>query len=141
VSVDAQGEGGITVGRGENVWYTTSNGSSGSIGRISPSGTFTTFTGTGTDFPHQITAGPDGNIWFTNYGNNTIGRITPSGVVTDFSGPGISGPEGITVGPDKALWFTNHSSASIGRITTKITPNLAASPPAGKLRLRTSQGS
>ena len=36
-----------------------------------------------------ITAGPDGNLWFTETGANGIGRITPAGVVTEFS-PGIS---------------------------------------------------
>ena len=39
--------------------------------------------------PFSITAGPDGNLWFTEWGANRIGRITPSGVVTEFSA-GIS---------------------------------------------------
>ena len=68
--------------------------------------------------PHGITAGPDGALWFTNYGNNSIGRITTAGVVTNYTGPGIDGPDGITAGPDGALWFTNYGNNSIGRITT-----------------------
>ncbi len=39
--------------------------------------------------PHGITAGPDGNLWFTEETGNRIGRITPLGVVTEFSA-GIS---------------------------------------------------
>jgi hypothetical protein len=58
--------------------------------------------------PYGITAGPDGNPWFTENGISRIGRITPLGVVTEFS-TGIrafAGPSGITAGPDGNLWFT-----------------------------------
>jgi virginiamycin B lyase len=50
--------------------------------------------------------GPDGALWFTNYGNNSIGRITTAGVVTTYTSATIDGPKGITAGPDGALWFT-----------------------------------
>jgi trimeric autotransporter adhesin len=72
--------------------------------------------------PDFIAAGPDGALWFTNYGNGSIGRITTGGTVTNYTDPSISGPTGITVGPDGALWFTNfdtsNGNSSIGRITT-----------------------
>ena len=58
--------------------------------------------------PAGITAGPDGNLWFTEYDGNRIGRITTSGFITEFSA-GISAgarPLGITTGPDHNLWFT-----------------------------------
>ena len=70
--------------------------------------------------PFGITAGPDGNLWFTEFSGHRIGRITPLGVVTEFSA-GISagaGPRGITAGPDGNLWFTELSGQRIGRITT-----------------------
>jgi streptogramin lyase len=83
----------------------------------------TNYTGTGISNPNGVTAGPDGALWFTNYGNNSIGRITTGGVVTNYTGTGISNPSGITIGPDGALWFTNAGNSfgqtgSIGRITT-----------------------
>ena len=31
--------------------------------------------------PYGITAGPDGNLWFTEQAGNKIGRITPTGIV------------------------------------------------------------
>ena len=34
--------------------------------------------------PFGIVAGPDGNIWFTEYGSAKIGRITPAGTITEF---------------------------------------------------------
>jgi hypothetical protein len=84
--------------------------------------------------PSGITAGADGNLWFTEVKGNRIGRITPSGVVTEFSA-GItpnSNPVGITAGADGNLWFTENLGNRIGRITPSgvvtefsagITPN------------------
>jgi virginiamycin B lyase len=69
-----------------------------------------------------ITAGPDGNLWFTEYGGNKIGRITTAGVITEFPIPtDDSEPWGITSGPDGNLWFTEfpHDAGSglpFGRI-------------------------
>src|SRR5262249_54609439 len=77
--------------------------------------------------PSSITAGPDGNVWFTE--QNAIGRITTAGAITEFA---VSGASNIVAGPDANLWFTQPSA--IGRITPagQITqfplPNLGASP-------------
>jgi streptogramin lyase/plastocyanin len=69
--------------------------------------------------PTAITAGPDGNLWFTEANADKIGRITPSGIVTEFNVPTAgAGPTGLTVGPDGNLWFTEINSFQIGRITT-----------------------
>ena len=76
--------------------------------------------------PSGITVGPDGALWFPNFGNGSIGRITTAGVVTNYTDPSIVNPGGITAGPDGALWFTNEGTGtetgavgvSIGRITT-----------------------
>src|SRR3954469_8907745 len=35
--------------------------------------------------PYGIAAGPDGNLWFTEFNGNRVARITPAGVVTEFS--------------------------------------------------------
>ncbi len=68
--------------------------------------------------PFDITAGPDGNLWFTEAGGS-IGRITPSGVITEFSAGMTAGalPWGITAGPDGNLWFTERNGSRIGQIT------------------------
>jgi uncharacterized repeat protein (TIGR01451 family) len=74
--------------------------------------------------PSKLTAGPDGNVWFTESAGNAIGRVTPAGVVTEFPVPTPSSyPEGITTGPDGNLWFVEEGPTSglvhskIGRIT------------------------
>jgi len=69
--------------------------------------------------PEGITTGPDGNVWFTDGGNNRIGRITPQGVITEFGQlPAPSRPNSITSGPDGNLWFTDLDAGRIGRIST-----------------------
>ena len=76
--------------------------------------------------PTDITAGPDGNLWFTKHSGNWIGRITPAGVVTEFTaGSGCQQgkypvpvhPGSITAGPDGNLWFTENVCARVGRMT------------------------
>jgi len=73
--------------------------------------------------PSGITAGPDGNLWFTEIDASKIGRITPSGTITEFPTPTAhSAPAGITAGPDGNLWFTEFEEGdNIGRITTSGT--------------------
>ena len=69
-------------------------------------------------YPHDITAGPDGNLWFTEYSGNKIGRITTAGAITEFTIPtAASSPVGITAGPDGNLWFTEYSGNKIGQVT------------------------
>ncbi len=75
-----------------------------------------------------ITAGPDGNVWFTEPFAGRVGRITPSGTITEFS-EGISpytneygitqtpGPQGIASGPDGNVWFTEQRADRVARIT------------------------
>jgi len=36
------------------------------------------------DSPTDVTDGPDGNVWFTDNGNQTVGKVTPAGVVTAY---------------------------------------------------------
>ncbi len=74
-------------------------------------------------YPLGITAGPDGNLWFTEFADsaNKIGRITPAGVVTEFDIPsGLAESTVITAGPDGNLWFIEWSydgyNPKIGRI-------------------------
>ena len=69
--------------------------------------------------PQGIAAGPDGNLWVTEYFGNKIGRTTPAGVITEFTVPTAgSGPLGIAAGPDGNLWFTLWVGNKIGRIAT-----------------------
>jgi len=67
--------------------------------------------------PAFITAGADGNMWFTQEGSGEIGRITTAGVVSEFKVPGMTpDPDGIAAGPDGNVWFSVRWQNAIGRI-------------------------
>ncbi|MHB8896265.1 MAG: Vgb family protein [Candidatus Geothermincolia bacterium] len=68
----------------------------------------------------DIALGPDGALWFTEYGGNKIGRCTLAGTITnEYVVPtAASQPSYIVAGPDGNLWFTEFSGNKIGSITT-----------------------
>lgn len=84
------------------------------------------------DTPRGITAGPDGNLWFTvldeDTDNNSVARISTTGVVLGATAVTAgSGLDAITPGPDKNLWFTSPDRNRLGRVTTagKLLPEIA----------------
>lgn len=123
VGNEAYGPWDITVGSDANLWFTFRSPSTNAIGRITTSGAVTLFSNglsPGDVAVHDVTTGPDGNVWFVEEFGNRIGRITPAGTITEFTN-GITANAGlvdITAGPDGNLWFTENSANQIGRITT-----------------------
>jgi len=98
---------------------------SGQLAPTAPAGHFKLFrVPTAGSEPRDITAGSDGNMWFTESNINVgqIGRIDAAGNITEFVVPTPgSQPSEIVSGPDRALWFTGPSGFPnffIGRITT-----------------------
>jgi virginiamycin B lyase len=88
--------------------------------------------------PTGIIAGPDGNMWFTEWSENKIGRIATDGSgFTQFAIPtAASRPIEIKVGVDGNLWFGENDGNKIGRITvdgtiTEFDVPTPASGPAG----------
>ena len=105
--------------------------------------------------PLDITAGGDGNLYFTeSAGSGALGSITPSGVVTEFTTGLNNSPFGITAGSDGNIWFTERSGDRVGRLTVgpaprqeqrsastpPMRPSPAPSPPAPSRRRITSIG-
>jgi len=98
---------------------------SGQLAPTTPAGHFKSFkVPTAGSQPRDISAGSDGNMWFTesNLNAGKIGRIDAAGNITEFAVPNAgSQPSEIVSGPDGALWFTGPSGFPdffIGRITT-----------------------
>jgi hypothetical protein len=109
-----------------------------SIGRLTTAGVYTEFPIATGLVVHDIAAGVDGNLWFTNSDfafEVFVGRITPSGQITTFPLPIPSFPRGITAGPDGAIWFANGFDAgrinpgATARSVTGVTPS--SGPDAG----------
>jgi hypothetical protein len=74
--------------------------------------------------PGDLTAGPDGNLWFPESSSSPtvpskIGRITPAGAIAEVPLPMAGSYQGslsLTVGPDGNLWFSGQFGRAIGRI-------------------------
>ena len=92
--------------------------SSKATGKVRAIGVITEYSLPSGSRPWGIAAGPDGNVWFTDYGTSKIGKITTAGTITEYSLPSESYPSGIASGPDGNLWFTDYGTSKIGKITT-----------------------
>ena len=85
----------------------------------------------------EITAGPDGNLWFSETGAAKVGSINPSthAFVETSVLTASSEPTGITAGPDGNVWFAEQTGDRIGSInpithgvTETAVPTAAALP-------------
>jgi streptogramin lyase len=123
-----QGPDQITKSSDGTLWWTEDGADA--IGELSPAGLFHEYpvegaTHGGIIGPSMkgITAGPDGNIWFTNWGSSGdfIGMITPAGKITEFPLSFATDPYGIASGPDGNLWFIAYGSNTIDVMSTSGT--------------------
>ena len=74
---------------------------------------------TAASYPVGITAGPDGNLWFTEGSAATRSAGSPRPASSPSSpSPRPTAGLSIAAGPDGNLWFTETSGNKIGRITT-----------------------
>ena len=126
----------ITAGPDHSMWFI--NGTIGSsvdpssIERITMGGAVTDFVnsefgGLGSDYlggGGGIVEGPDGALWFIDYGSpasadiSVVGRMTAGGALTTYVTPGRDVPANeIASGPGNTLWFTM-GVRGIGRVST-----------------------
>jgi streptogramin lyase len=66
--------------------------------------------------PSGIAAGPDGNVWFTEFNEGQIGELNvATHAITEYSLHNTGAfPLGITMGPDGNVWFTEFGANAIG---------------------------
>lgn len=117
----------IIAGPDGNLWFgidsytPPSFYSIGKMGRISPQGAVKIFPLGTFNEPHDLTIGPDNNIWFTT--GFSLGRLTPDGQLRLFDPDPHTSPSnrisisGLVTGSDGALWFAT-TNAAVGRMTT-----------------------
>ncbi len=72
----------------------------------------------GTVFPNwgSIAAGPDGNLWFVDEGNDDVDSISITGAVTPYTLPSGDTPTALAAGPDGAMWIAG--STGVWNLTT-----------------------
>jgi len=111
---------GIAYGKDGRIWF--ADPQHHRIGAIRTNGTGLTFYRLGpTGTPNSIIAGPDGNLYFGEFGSATagrIGRITTAGKITLFNLPVAQGEFpvlGLTVQGGN-IWFANNAHAKVGML-------------------------
>jgi len=117
---------GMAAGLDSFVWFLKNGLGGPALGKIDPGTGVITFYATGLLGPSPqlggITAGPDANIWFTDYYNGLIGNVTATGSITEYP-TGVTGTalNSITLGPlvagAKTLWLTDPGGNKIVRAT------------------------
>jgi virginiamycin B lyase len=117
----------IAAGPDGALWFTeAANVCSDCLGRITTSGSLSTYSNPELYSPSDLTIGPDGALWFTNGSASnlgvasfgSIGELTTAGQLRVYTSPGVylADPGSITSGPDGALWFTSEGNDAIGRV-------------------------
>jgi streptogramin lyase len=116
------------VGAGGDVWFSDESGSRSTLDRLTPGGELTRLSQGLSGFPTSLTAGPDGNVWFT--AQHSIGRVTPEGQITQFTeclnySQFFSEAIGIVPGAEGNLWFTS--------VTSRELPSMGEPPTIGRI--------
>lgn len=118
----------ITAGIGGKLWFTWTTTSyaestGAAFATITTAGTLSAFTEM--SGAHQLTTGPDGNMWLAASVYDDVGEpadvasISENGVVQKtFAFAAYSDPTGIATGPDHNLWVTFVGTNTIVRLTT-----------------------
>jgi virginiamycin B lyase len=110
---------GIAAGSDGRIWFADPANSTPRIGAINTDGTGLTYYSAGlTGEADSIVAGPDGNLYFGEFGG-AVGRITTAGVITEFALPMSEGSFpvlSLTVGPNGNIWFSNNSHSQVGEL-------------------------
>jgi streptogramin lyase len=112
----------VAVGSDNNLWVTEFNGMKVDV--YSTAGallhSYVSNTSPSNLQLEQITAGPDGNMWFDTFsGDNVVKMVTGTGATTAFVyTPTLQNTlRGITKGPDGNVWACAQDSNLIARIT------------------------
>jgi virginiamycin B lyase len=109
---------GTAKGRDGNFYMTETT--TNTISSFTPDGDHREFTvPTPNSQPWGITAGSDGNIWFTEHAASKIGRINvTTGKVDEFQTPTLgSAPAGIAADSSGHLWFAETNANQVAMVT------------------------
>lgn len=89
----------------------------------------------------DLTLGPDGTVYISNYGSNTVRKVTPDGVISTIAGTGAEGssgdggpataaqlksPSSVVVDASGAVYIADNGNKEIRRIDPNGTINVIA---------------
>ena len=103
---------GAVGGPDGNVWFVEHFGNK--VGKVTPTGSVTTYATAAGAEPRRITTGPEGNLWFSENAKK-VGRITPSGKITEFPTLKVESLA-IATGPNGWIWYSEPVEHRISEI-------------------------
>lgn len=117
---------GVTGGEGlafdasDNLYVATNNGSTGSILKITPGLSVTTFA-TGFATPAGLTFDSAGDLWVMDWGTDPYGegafyKVSPAGTVSTIFAPNLNGPLGVAIAPDGDFYFVANTTGWLAKI-------------------------
>ncbi len=96
--------GSLARGLKGTIWFTDGGNR---IGRMSADGTIVEFViPTPNAGASQITLGPDGAMWFSEFYAGKIGRVSPDGSITEYAAA-VQNPSWIASGPGNAISYSS----------------------------------
>lgn len=116
---------------GGYLWFSDISEAEPAIGRVSADGQITEFQAglAPSSYVVDLEPGPEGNVWFTDYGVGAVGRIDSTGQISEFTAeylgpdPWLRSEPGRTLqhlvaGPDGNVWFNLSGGWSgIGKVS------------------------
>jgi virginiamycin B lyase len=113
----------LSFGPGGRLWFGIDNpwrGDGRRFGELSPHGKESVFHFRTPAGPQDSALGPDGRMWFTEYGGK-VAAVRRDGTYTEFDVGRHSRPTGIAAGDDGNLWIAQSKGNEIGRVSTSGT--------------------
>lgn len=105
---------GLGLGPDGSLWFATGTSGGNVIGRVTPAGTYTTYSS-----PQDVSAvavAPGGDVWYV--GPEGVGTMTPGGAFLDRD---LSGSD-VVAGPDGHMWVTRWWEGTILEFDTAPDP-------------------
>jgi streptogramin lyase len=116
---------GIAIDNANQGWVAIS-GTTDQLGKLTTSGSLTTYTGGGLNNPQGVAIDGANNIWVANTGNNSVSQFTNAGVAvtgsTGYAGGTMSVPLNLDIDPSGDVWVTNSTGNSVTELIGIATP-------------------
>jgi len=116
---------GIAIDSGDNGWVAI-DGTTSELGKLTSTGTLTTYTGGGLSSPVGVAVDGAGNVWLANSGNNSVSQFTSAGVAVTgthgYNGGTLSEPTMLDIDGSGDVWVVNSTGNGVTELIGAAAP-------------------
>jgi streptogramin lyase len=117
--------GGIAIDSGDNGWVAI-DGTTAELGKLTSTGTLTTYTGGGLSHPQGVAIDGAGNVWLANQGNNSLSEFNSAGVAvtgtSGYTGGTLSEPTMLDIDGSGDVWVVNSTGNGVTELIGAAAP-------------------